>query len=242
MIRFQKVCKSYNGLTVLNNLSFEIERNTVVSIVGPSGIGKTTILRLISGSISPDVGTVEVSGKKTGYIFQDPRLLPWRTALDNIALGLIAERRSRDEARRTAAGWMKKLGLSGFEEYFPGELSGGMMQRVSIGRALAIEPDLLLMDEPFSNLNAELKKTLITMLESILEEYKATVIFVTHDTSEAVRISDKILNIQPGSRIEEIHPEGFHTLVQQIYADIFDIRLKNSMQANAMGYPQVAAQ
>jgi NitT/TauT family transport system ATP-binding protein len=234
MIRFQKVFKSFNGLLVLNNLSFDIEKNTVVSILGPSGIGKTTILRLISGAINPDFGVVEVSGRKTGYIFQDPRLLPWRTARDNVALGLIAQGAPRDEARKTATGWMRKLGLEGFEDHYPGELSGGMMQRVSIGRALAIEPDLLLMDEPFSNLNVELKITLITMLESILQECQTTVVYVTHDTSEAVRISDKILNILPGSVLEEVHRDDFGTLIKNTYSEVFDLKILKNLKVQPM--------
>lgn len=234
MIRFVKVFKSFNGHLVLNNLSFHVEKNTVVSILGSSGIGKTTILRLISGAITPDFGYVEVIGTKTGYIFQDPRLLPWRTARDNVSLGLIAEGRPKDEARRIATAWMKKLGLEGFEDYYPGELSGGMMQRVSIGRALAIEPDLLLMDEPFSNLNVELKKTLMTMLESILQEYKTTVVYVTHDISEAIRISDKILNIKPGSVLDEIHREDFETYLQDAYAEGFDINLTGNKTGQGM--------
>ncbi|WP_181391493.1 ABC transporter ATP-binding protein [Methanospirillum stamsii] len=241
MIRFQKVFKSFSGHMVLNNLSFDIETNTVVSILGPSGIGKTTILRLISGAINPDFGVVEVTGKKIGYIFQDPRLLPWRTARDNVALGLIAEGKPKDESRRIAAGWMKKLDLEGFEDYYPGELSGGMMQRVSIGRALAIEPDILLMDEPFSNLNVELKKTLMTMLESIFEEYQTTVVYVTHDISEAVRISDKILSILPGSVTEEIQPDDFQKLMQNSCIDEYESDLTKKRKKEPMFTKKVTA-
>lgn len=241
MIRFQKVFKSFSGHMVLNNLSFDIETNTVVSILGPSGIGKTTILRLISGAIHPDFGIVEVGKRKIGYIFQEPRLLPWRTAQDNVALGLIAEGKPRDESRKIADGWMRKLGLEGFEDYYPGELSGGMMQRVSIGRALAIEPDLLLMDEPFSNLNVELKKTLMTMLESIFEEYRTTVVYVTHDISEAVRISDKIFNILPGSVTEEIQQDDFQKLLQNSCLEGYDSCLTRKKKKNSMFTKKVTA-
>jgi len=209
MIEFCNVSRSFGGLCVINDLSFHIEANKVVSILGPSGIGKTTILRLITGAIKPDSGEVLVSGRNIGYIFQDPRLLPWRTALENVSLGLVAEGKDRKEAERIARRWMNCLGLAGFEDYYPAELSGGMMQRVSIGRALAIEPDILLMDEPFSNLNAELKESLLGMIEEILTEYKTTVVYVTHDISEALRLSDWILTMQPGSVMEEVHPQNF---------------------------------
>lgn len=212
MIEFRNVSRSFGGLSVIKDLSFHIEANKVVSILGPSGIGKTTILRLITGAIKPDSGEVRVSGRKTGYIFQDPRLLPWRTALENVSLGLVAEGKERKVAEGIARRWMDCLGLAGFEDYYPAELSGGMMQRVSIGRALAIEPDILLMDEPFSNLNAELKDSLLSMIEDILTEYKTTVVYVTHDISEAVRLSDWILTIQQGSVMEEILPHNFSEL------------------------------
>ncbi|WP_373838548.1 ABC transporter ATP-binding protein [Methanospirillum sp.] len=241
MIRFQKVLKSFNGHMVLNNLSFNIEKNTIVSILGPSGIGKTTILQLISGTIRPDFGVVEVTGKKIGYIFQDPRLLPWRTARDNVALGLIAEGKPRDESRKIATGWIKKLGLEGFEDHYPGELSGGMMQRVSIGRALAIEPDILLMDEPFSNLNLELKKTLMTILESIFQECQTTVVYVTHDISEAVRISDKILNILPNFVIKEIQQDDFQKFMKNSCFDEYDSNLTRKRKKQPMFTKKVTA-
>jgi NitT/TauT family transport system ATP-binding protein len=208
MIRFLDVSKSFGGRNVLDGLSFDIETNTVVSILGPSGVGKTTVLRLISGALRPDFGRVEVTGSKIGYIFQDPRLLPWRTAVENVSLGLRAEGIGKKEAEDVALGWMETLGLAGFEKYYPAQLSGGMMQRVSIGRALAIEPDILLMDEPFSNLNVELKESLLAMMEEILKEYRTTVVYVTHDPSEAVRLSDKILTIRPGSILQETNPRN----------------------------------
>ena len=139
MIRFANVNKSFNGHRVLCDLSFSIESKECASILGPSGVGKTTILRLITGAIAPDAGAVQVTESRVGYIFQEPRLLPWRTALENIALGLRAAGRDKKETGAIAGEWLQKLGLRGFEQHYPAQLSGGMQQRVSIGRALAIE-------------------------------------------------------------------------------------------------------
>ena len=135
-------------------LSLHIAANQIVGVVGPSGSGKTTILKLITGIVLPDAGTVTVADGAVGYVFQEPRLLPWRTALDNVAApsaGAGHERRPR-RARRPP-GWLERVGLEGFEHYHPAELSGGMAQRVSIARAFAVEPRILLMDEPFSNVD-----------------------------------------------------------------------------------------
>jgi len=203
MIRFKKVHMSFNGKTVLRDISFTIRTNECVSILGPSGAGKTTILRLITGSIYPDSGSIKVSELRTGYIFQEPRLLPWRTALDNVSLGLRAIGKSKAEANEIAAAWLDKLGLKGFEHYYPAQLSGGMQQRVSIGRALAIGPDLLILDEPFSHLDTELKDYLLTMMQELLAEYRPTVVYVTHDLLEALTIADRIFRLTTGSSIEE---------------------------------------
>jgi NitT/TauT family transport system ATP-binding protein len=204
VIKFLKVTKSFNKLRVLGDLSFNIKRNEIVSIIGPSGIGKTTILRLIAGILKPDSGKIELMSSKIGYIFQEPRLLPWRSVIENISLGLRARGIGKKEARESAGGWVKKLNLSSFENYYPAQLSGGMMQRLSIGRALAIEPEILLMDEPFSNLDVKLKDSLLTMIENILREYQITVVYVTHDILEAVRLADRVFMLHPEHLLKEL--------------------------------------
>jgi len=214
MIKFSGVTKSFNGLKVLDNLSFKIEESEIVSILGASGIGKTTLLRLITGTIVPDSGTVEVGSPQIGYIFQESRLLPWRTSKENIALVLRANGTVKKEANDIAKGWIERLGLKGFEDYYPAQLSGGMMQRVSIARAFAIEPKILLMDEPFSNLDMNLKESLLTMLEEMLTEYQTTVVHVTHDLLEAMRLADRFFKIHPGGIMKELGLNEREAIVQ----------------------------
>lgn len=219
MINFSNVSKSFNGLTVLNNLSFKIIPNEFITIIGPSGIGKTTILRLITGSIRPDSGSVKVTESKTGYIFQEPRLLPWKTAIENISLGLQAGGMDKKKACNASLKWIERLGLKGFENYYPAQLSGGMMQRVSIGRALAIEPDILLMDEPFSHLDMELKSSLFSILEDLLKCYRTTVVYVTHDMLEALRLSDRVFKLLPEHIVEELEINNREAVIQNFISD-----------------------
>ena len=161
MIRFRNVNKSLGGRTVLNDVTFEVRDHDTVAVLGASGSGKTTLLKLIAGTVKPDSGTVEVDSLRIGFIFQDHRLLPWLTAQDNIALPQRAAGKPHEEARRRARSWMDRLGLQGFYDYYPRQLSGGMMQRVSIARAFALEPEIMLMDEPFSSLDASLADALL---------------------------------------------------------------------------------
>jgi NitT/TauT family transport system ATP-binding protein len=205
MISFVQVNKAFNGRRVLRDLSFHIESKACVGILGPSGVGKTTILRLITGAVAPDTGTVQVTETRIGYIFQEPRLLPWRTALENIALVVRATGKGTREAKTVAAEWMQRLGLKGFEQYYPAQLSGGMQQRVSIGRALAIDPELLVMDEPFSHLDMGLKESLLEMMEGLIADYRPTVAYVTHDLLEALRLADRIFRLSTGSNLEELN-------------------------------------
>ena len=197
MIKFQNVEKSFNGLNVLKNISFEIKTDELAAVLGPSGSGKTTLLRLMAGTLKPDGGTIAVDSPRIGFIFQDHRLLPWRTAQDNIALVLRAAGKSKEEARKKARDWMDRLGLEGFYDYYPGQLSGGMMQRVSIARAFAIEPEIMLMDEPFSSLDAGLADALLKDLKQVLREYRATTVYVTHDPLEAISLAERIFHLTP---------------------------------------------
>lgn len=196
MITFEHVSKSFDSLKVLQDFSLHVAANQIVAIVGPSGSGKTTILKLITGIVQPDEGTITVAEGVVAYVFQEPRLLPWRTALDNVAAPLRAQGRNKTEAREVASGWLKRVGLEGFESYYPAELSGGMAQRVSIARAFAVDPRILLLDEPFSNVDAALKGSLMDILESIIKERETTVVLVTHEVTEAQRLADLIVELR----------------------------------------------
>lgn len=188
---------SYGGRPVFKNISFDIRPHEVVSILGASGSGKTTLLRLIAGIIKPEAGFIETGSRRLGFIFQDYRLLPWRSTLDNVALGLRAAGKSREEARKQAAIWLDRLGLKGVHNYYPRQLSGGMARRVSIARAFAVEPEIMLMDEPFSSLDVELADALMLDLKGVLRESQATVVFVTHDFMEAIYLADRIFRLGP---------------------------------------------
>jgi NitT/TauT family transport system ATP-binding protein len=204
MIAFEHVSKSFDSLKVLNDLSFHIASGQIMGVVGPSGVGKTTILKLITGILAPDEGAVRVADGVVGYVFQEPRLLPWRTALDNVAAPLRARGMGKAEAREKAVVWLARVDLAGFAHYHPAELSGGMAQRVSVARALSVEPALLLMDEPFSNLDATLKSSLMVTLRQILKERTTTAVYVTHDLTEALQLADRIVELMPDKSLREL--------------------------------------
>ncbi len=197
MIRFQGVTKSFGGLSLLKDVSFEIKDHEIAAVLGPSGIGKTTLLRLVAGTLKPDMGTIETTSSRIGYIFQDHRLLPWRTAEENVAMVLKARGDNPHEAIRKARHWLDRMGLSDFYKYYPGQLSGGMVQRVSIARAFAVEPEIMLMDEPFGSLDPDLIDSLVRELRSVLREYRSTTIYVTHDLVEALSIADRMFRLGP---------------------------------------------
>lgn len=193
--------------TVIDHLNFEIADRSFVSLVGPSGCGKTTLLNIIAGIESASSGTVTVGSPgqqaKLAYVFQEPRLLPWRSIFDN----LMYVQRVRDEAAKERVHEaLQRVGLGHAEKKWPGQLSGGQQQRVGIARALSIEPDVLLMDEPFSHLDAITARGLREHLQELWAQTRKTVVFVTHDVSEAAELSDRILMLAPGGTIHEDIP------------------------------------
>jgi len=183
--------KSYGNLKVLDGVSFTASEGEFVCILGESGCGKTTILKIIAGLESFDEGRVEFKGGRIGFVFQDDRLLPWRSVRENILFALKAFKMREEKLNEL----IEFVGLKGFENYYPKQLSGGMRQRVGIARALAIEPDLLLMDEPFANLDARTRER---MQEELLRlVIGKTVVFVTHSIEEAAFLADKIVILSP---------------------------------------------
>jgi ABC-type nitrate/sulfonate/bicarbonate transport system ATPase subunit len=178
---------------LLENFNLHVEPGGFVCLVGASGIGKTTLLKLFAGLLKPQAGEIRRATSRIGYVFQEPRLLPWCTAEDNIALGMHAYKWSQEDLKRRLAELISRLKLQDYRLHYPSQLSGGMSQRVAIGRAFAIEPDLLLMDEPFSALDEHLKQQMRTMLKRLIQWQACTTVFVTHDIKEAMLLADRII-------------------------------------------------
>jgi NitT/TauT family transport system ATP-binding protein len=188
---------------VLDGVSFEMSGQVFVSLVGPSGCGKSTLLNIVSGVETITSGELDLRSDaggpaRLGYVFQDPRLLPWRTVLQNM---LYVQNDDSKTTRDRVLTYLDMVGLRKNAESYPSQLSGGMQQRVGIARAFAVEPDLLLMDEPFSHLDAITARSLRENLQDIWSQTRKTVLFVTHDVLEAVQLSDRIIMLQPGGRI-----------------------------------------
>jgi len=185
--------KSFGPVELFRNFSVELPENTITCILGPSGCGKTTLLNIIGGIIRPDGGELTgFDGKKISYIFQDPRLLPWKTAAKNIEF-VLDNSISPGEKKKSVSELINLVELNGFADYYPHTLSGGMRQRVSIARAFAYKPDMILMDEPFKGLDVKLKTNLIRTISSMWLRDKRTVVFVTHDVDEALLLGNDIL-------------------------------------------------
>ncbi len=202
-IAFKQVSKTYQGNIVLSNLSFEIAPNETVGLLGKSGMGKTTILKLIAGLEAPDAGQVIVNGRRIGYVFQEFRLLPWKTALENVWLPLNAMGMPKKQARKKAAQLLALMELAEFADYYPAKLSGGMNQRVALARAFAVEPEILLMDEPFSSLDIKLKKEFARMLNQRLKARPATLVYVSHSPAELEQVCSKILTLTSADELIE---------------------------------------
>jgi NitT/TauT family transport system ATP-binding protein len=190
------------GLQALNDLSFDVCPQEFVCVLGPSGCGKTTLLRLLAGLLSPTGGQVLFQGQpasaaRTGFVFQSANLMPWRTVLQNILLPLELAGGVDDTGRREAAALIELVGLSGFEQAWPADLSGGMAQRVAIARALIHDPDILLLDEPFGALDALTRDRMGSELLRIWQAQRKTVVMVTHSISEAVLLADRVLVLTP---------------------------------------------
>jgi NitT/TauT family transport system ATP-binding protein len=200
-------------LHVLDDVSIDVRDGEFATIVGASGCGKTTLLRAVDGLESIDVGSISVNGslirgpgRDRAMVFQQDSLYPWRTAQENIWFGLEAQHRSLDDRRAVATSLIRLVGLEGFQNHYPHELSGGMRQRVNLARAMAVDPELLLMDEPFASLDAQTREVMQQELLRIWTERKKTVLFVTHQIDEAVYLSDRVLvfSARPGRVRESI--------------------------------------
>jgi NitT/TauT family transport system ATP-binding protein len=204
--------KHFGNLEVLRSIDADIASGEFISLIGPSGCGKTTFLRIVagldhasSGEVRLDNHVVSGPGADRGFVFQSDNLLPWRTVFQNAFLGLEIAGRVGEAERRRTLDLLKLVGLSGFEDYYPRQLSGGMRQRLNLARALAVDPEILLMDEPFSALDAQTREIMQTELMRVWEQGRKTVLFVTHQIDEAVFLSDRVFVFarRPG-RIQEV--------------------------------------
>jgi ABC-type sulfate/molybdate transport systems ATPase subunit len=202
MLRFNRVNFAYDGAPVLHGIDLEIPAGTVTAVMGPSGCGKSTLIALAAGLLNPDAGQVQCRSQRLGIVFQDPALLPWRTALDNVGFALIALGLRRSERRARARDLLAAVGLSAEDmDKYPRQLSGGMRQRVALARALVIEPDLLLCDEPYSALDALVRNDLRQRLREIHGRTGLTTVIVTHDGTDAVECD--LVVIMSMGRIEQ---------------------------------------
>lgn len=188
------VTHGFAGIQVLDDVDLGIPPGGVLAILGPSGSGKTTLLHILGGLLTPDAGHIERPFERPAFVFQDPLLLPWRTARGNVAFGLAGQRLSRAECLSRVRSMLIKVGLSYDDAgLYPHQLSGGMKKRVALARALAVEPDFLLLDEAFSALDVGLSREMQQLVRLDVQERGVTVVLVTHDLSEAVRLADRVV-------------------------------------------------
>jgi NitT/TauT family transport system ATP-binding protein len=231
--------------TVMTEIDLAIEAGTFVAIVGPSGCGKSTLLNAAAGLLRPPGGSVRVFGATlagvnphAAYLFQQDALLPWRTVLENVMLGLVFRNAPKAEAAAAARGWLKRVGLAGFEDRFPHQLSGGMRKRVAIAQAWIVNPRILLMDEPFGALDVQTRQIMENELLELWQETRKTVLFITHDLEEAIALADRVVVLSSGpARIKGDYPidlprprdvaeirlnPGFIALYKRLWGDLRD--------------------
>jgi len=218
-IELRKVTKKFatadgGTFTALNDISLTVEDGQFCAVVGPTGCGKSTTLTLISGLESPSAGEAFVDGKRvsgidtgTGFVFQQDAIFPWKSVLDNVSAGPLFRGTAKASAREQARDWIRRVGLNGFEDRYPHQLSGGMRKRVALAQTLINRPRVLLMDEPFGALDVQTRSIMSTELLNLWDQTKPAVVFVTHDLEEAIALADKVivLTAGPGTVKAEFH-------------------------------------
>jgi NitT/TauT family transport system ATP-binding protein len=211
-IELKNVCKQFGSYVAVDNLSMQVAKGEIVALLGRTGAGKSTVMSLLMGTIACDAGEIRVAGAdpssdfqslrgKMAVSFQTDRLLPWRTARENVELGMLILNRPKSEARKAAVEWLGRVKLSGAENKYVHELSGGMRQRVSLARALAVNPELVFLDESFSQLDHVTSKVLRQDFSQIVREYGKTCVFVTHRIDDALEIADRIFVLAAPARV-----------------------------------------
>lgn len=234
-VELNGVAQRFGTYTAVRDVNLAVAGGEFVAIVGPTGCGKSTLLNVVAGLRPPAAGAVYVFGRElaglnrhAGYLFQADALLPWKTALDNVALGLTFTGMPRGEARDRARSWLAKVGLAGFEDRFPHQLSGGMRKRVSLAQVLITDPKILLMDEPFSALDVQTRQLMENELLKLWEEDQKSVLFVTHDLEEAIALADRVVVMSAGPAS---HPIGDFAIELKRPRDVTEIRLSDAFLA-----------
>ncbi len=215
--------------TAVRDTTLVVAPGEFVSVVGPTGCGKSTLLNVAAGLLAPSAGSVRVHGEplrgintRAGYLFQQEALMPWRSALDNVAAGLEFRGMARDAARGRSGEWLRRVGLGGFGERYPHQLSGGMRKRVSLAQTLILDPELLLMDEPFSALDIQTRQLMENELLELWSADRKSVVFITHDLEEAIALSDRVVVLSAGP---DTHPIGEYRIDLPRPRDVAEIRL-----------------
>ena len=215
--------------TAVRDTTLRVAEGEFVSVVGPTGCGKSTLLNVAAGLLAPTAGSVRVRGevlsginRRAGYMFQADALMPWRNAIDNVTAGLEFRGVPRDEARAQAEDWLRRVGLAGFADRYPHQLSGGMRKRVALAQMLILDPRILLMDEPFSALDVQTRQLMENELLELWSVDRKSVVFITHDLEEAISLSDRVVVLSAGP---ETHPIGEFAIDMPRPRDVSEVRL-----------------
>ncbi len=219
-VEFQAVSKHYGAVAAVDRVSFTVERGTLVTLLGPSGCGKTSTLRLVAGLEQPSAGRILIGGQDVTHlsaarrdvsmVFQSYALFPHMSVLENVCYGLRAGGLGRAAAEAQAAAKLAAVGLAGYERRLPSELSGGQQQRVAVARAIVLEPQVLLFDEPLSNLDAKLRRRVRSDIRALQQGLGLTVVYVTHDQEEALAVSDRVIVMQGGGIVQDGTPRDLY--------------------------------
>ena len=215
--------------TAVKDATLRVEPGEFVSVVGPTGCGKSTLLNVAVGLLQPSAGRIRVFGeplaglnRKAGYLFQTEALMPWRTALENVTAGLEFRKTDPVEALRLAESWLQRVGLAGFGGRYPHQLSGGMRKRIALAQTLILDPEIILMDEPFSALDIQTRQLMENELLELWSANRKSVVFITHDLEEAISLSDRVVVLSAGP---EAHPIGEFAIDLPRPRDVAEIRL-----------------